>query len=73
MRTVRRGQLLLKAAILLSVIVVGVAAVGHRWSSRHVRYISGNESASLNCLPCHVLYRSRFIGQVGGLIRPPFS
>ena len=54
MRTVRRGQSLLKAAILLSVIVVGVAGVGHRWSSRHVRYISGNESASLNCLPCHV-------------------
>ncbi len=32
-----------------------VADTGHRHSTEHVRRISGNASASLNCVPCHVL------------------
>lgn len=32
-----------------------VAVIGYRHSSEHVRRISGNEWASLNCVPCHVL------------------
>ena len=32
-----------------------VAVIGYRHSSEHVRRISGNEWASLDCVPCHVL------------------
>jgi YVTN family beta-propeller protein len=53
-----------------SALVIGVAVAipGYHYSAEHVRYISGNESASMNCLPCHVLSKqngplSRFVNR----------
>jgi YVTN family beta-propeller protein len=40
---------------------------GYRHSVKHVRHMSGNESASLNCLPCHVL--SKQDGPIGRLVQ----
>lgn len=47
----RRG---LVVGVPATVILLTLPAVGHHWSADHARYMSGIESASLNCLPCHV-------------------
>ena len=49
----RRGWALV--AVLAFLAFLFVADTGHRHSTEHVRRISGNASASLNCVPCHVL------------------
>jgi YVTN family beta-propeller protein len=43
-----------------------VAVPGYRHSAEHVRHMSGNESASLTCVPCHVL--SKHDGPIGRLV-----
>jgi YVTN family beta-propeller protein len=59
----RRWPLLAGAAFLAGLMV---AIPGYRHSVEHVRHISGSESASLNCVPCHVL--SKQDGPIGRLL-----
>lgn len=50
MTTRSRGLVL---GVPAGVVLLTLVVVGHRWSLSHVRYMSGTESRSLNCLPCH--------------------
>lgn len=49
-------------AVILAVAAVVVLTPGYYFSRRHVRFMSGNESAGLNCMPCHLYL------QQGGLL-----
>ncbi|MFQ5864123.1 MAG: beta-propeller fold lactonase family protein [bacterium] len=49
-----RRRLFSKTGIWLIIGLGVVLGAGHRWSSEHVRYITGGQPASLNCISCHV-------------------
>lgn len=51
----RRWSLVVGSAFIVCLVVV---VPGYRHAAEHVRYMSGNETASLNCLPCHVLTKT---------------
>jgi YVTN family beta-propeller protein len=48
--------------VILAVAAVVILTPGFYFSRRHVRFMSGNESAGLNCMPCHLYL------QQGGLL-----
>ena len=49
-------------AAILGVLAVGILTPGYYFSRRHVRFMSGDESAGLSCMPCHLYL------QPGGLL-----
>ncbi|MFQ5690734.1 MAG: hypothetical protein ACE5HQ_10730 [Gemmatimonadota bacterium] len=54
----RHKRVIVGAGLAVALAVVVAAGLGHRWAGEHVRYMSGNESASLECAGCH-LYTKR--------------
>ena len=43
-------------------------SVGHRWAIEHVRYYTGTEPKTFNCLPCHVYAKG---GSIVNRLAPP--
>ncbi|MFQ6045766.1 MAG: hypothetical protein ACE5PT_05310 [Gemmatimonadales bacterium] len=60
----------LALAVPAGVILLTLLVAAHRWSAGHVRHMSGTESASLNCLPCHAYTAQR--GPLAGLLQEDY-
>lgn len=59
-----RKRLFIIAGTLSLIIFLVVLGVGHRWSSKHVYYITGGQPHPVDCIPCHVnTQRSGFAGR----------